>query len=212
MLKFKAMVGLCGLGVLVAGCELPASGSAFMELDPYLGATTTKAKLDQDVEADYELEGIGMISGVSGIDGQKIKAFGGYTVASSSPVNTATNYVPNQNMSFVTRYRLAHSYDINKSTYYLTGSSKTASGLLTLSLDIDNNTLSGSGANLSLDTKFEGSQLSGTGQYKNVPLEVKGEFMQNLQSDKAVIGAFHGHTDSEAVGGGFIGEEAYAMR
>src|SRR5210317_2260212 len=164
MLKFKAMVGLCGLGVLVAGCELPASGSAFMELDPYLG------------------------------------------------VNTATNYVPNQNMSFVTRYRLAHSYDIDKTTCYLTGSSKTASGLLTLSLDIDNNTLSGSGANLSLDTKFEGSQLSGTGQYKNVPLEVKGEFMQNLQSDKAVIGAFHGHTDSEAMGGGFIGEEASAMR
>ena len=116
MLKFKAMVGLCGLGVLVAGCELPASGSAFMELDLYLGATTTKAKLDQDIEADFELEGIGTISGVSGIDDRQFKAFGGYAIASSSPVNTATNYVPNQSTSFVTRYELAHSYDINKST------------------------------------------------------------------------------------------------
>ena len=212
MLKFKAMIGLCGLGVLVAGCEQTASGSAFMELDPYLGATTTKAKLDQDIEADFELEGIGTISGVSGIDVQKIKAFGGYAIASSSPVNKATNYVPNQSTSFVTRYELAHSYNINRSTYYLTGSSKTASDLLTLSLDIDNSTLSGSGASLSLDTKFDGSQLSGTGQFKNVPLEAKGEFVQNLQSDKAVIGAFHDHKDSEAVGGGFIGVEAPAMR
>ena len=212
MLKFKAMIGLCGLGVLVAGCEQPASGSAFMDLDPYTGALSTKIKLDQDIEAEYELDGVGVISGVVGIDDAQIKAYGGYTLDPTSVAGKVVNYVPNQNTSFVARYEIARAYDINKSTYFLTGNTVTASGAIALFLDMDSNTLSGTGGNLTLDTKFDGSQISGTGSYMDVPLSVKGEFVTGGLPLNGVIGAFHGHTETDAVGGGFVGTELYVPR
>lgn len=212
MRKIRIAVTFLGLGVLVAGCEQPASGSAFMDLDPYLGAFNTKLKLDQDIEANYELDGVGVISGVVGIDDEQVKAYGGYTLDATSIAGKVINYVPNQNTSFLARYELARAYDINKSTYFLTGSTVTASGAIELYLDMDSNTLSGTGGNLTLDTKFDGSQISGTGSYRDVPLSVKGEFVTGGLPMKGVIGAFHGHTETDAVGGGFVGTEFYASR
>ena len=105
--------------------------------------------------------------------------------------------------SYTGRYEVAIISGVTTNGAMAQGFTSIDTGALRLTADFDAGTLSGdstSGRNaLSMNGTFDGTALTGTARYNGVSGPLSG-----LVGGNEVIGAFHGHDDSQAHAGGFI--------